>query len=135
MLFLEESSHDTLTTEDDNDVDMWVDEVPNPEKYTTECIFCTRHIRFRNGTKEKLTKVKKETKKSRICAVLTHLNQQSKVEKLHQSDITYHHLSCLAEHEHKLSVSRKIMKEETIRQKVNLAALAKVKQNVETTVI
>lgn len=44
-------------------------------------------------------------------------------------------MSCLAQNEHKITMAKQIVKVDSNRQKVHLAALEKVKQNVQATVI
>lgn len=121
---------------DENDEHMWTDDDEhNDVTKMTGCVFCSRRLRFRNRTAQKLTRATTEAKKKQIFDILLHLNQHIKVNQLQNSKHIEYHLSCLAEYEHKIATAKENVKVETNRQKVHNAALVKVKQNVQETVI
>lgn len=125
---------------DDQNDDMWIDDAEQSDqesniKIVTGCAFCNRRIRSRNRMPQKLTRATTETKTKRILEILLHMNQQFKVNELQHSKCIEYHLSCLAEHEHKISTAKESIKVETIRKKVHNAALLKVKEYVQETLI
>lgn len=121
------------TVQSTSEDQMWID-VEDVLNTTAACIFCTRKVRRRNGVNQRLTKAS-DTRKKRILEILLYLNQQNKVDDFQNSNSIEYHLCCLAEHEHKISIANKIVKEASNLQKLHMVALTKVEENVQATVI
>lgn len=71
----------------------------------------------------------------RIVDTLRYLNLQNKINETENLDAISYHSSCLAEKEHKLSLSRKSLKVTSTHEKVDSDAFRKTEENMISTVI